>query len=732
MRDQHTVSDALTFLDTAYATRTTDLKKSIRLGRKALSIAQNAKDTGLVIQCLNRLSLFYMITGSQKQALRHARHAIRLCEQTGNRKGIAEAHYNIGSVYYKSNNFDQGLKHLLASLRLYRELNDSIQIARVQKSLGTVYEYIGDQRNAGKAYEEAVRIGKRKNDLNLISNAYNPLSGIYLKKGNIKKAAQLINEAIEMKTQTGDTRGMAFSIYGRAKVCMAQGIYDRAQSDLLLALSMHREAGDKLGTGMALYRLGMLFKQQGDPVQAERHFSEALELSRKYTMAFIGFKSNYQLYLLHKAGGDRLAAMSYLEAYLEQKEQVISTQTLKIIEQYELIFREEAIQKKLQSEREKAAIIIKKDRAEQLARVKQDFLSTMSHEIRTPLNAVTSIATLLRGRADQDNGQLLDALDFASSSLLMLVNNILDFTRLEEQKVILHEKPVDLTRLTRQLYQTYLKMAEEKGLHLQLDVQGIDGLAFLTDEIRLHQVLANLLGNAIKYTDTGRISLHVSRKPVDDVFDELSFSVKDTGVGIAPENQEAIFENFYQPPSVTTRPQGGSGLGLAIVKKLLGVFGTEIHLRSARGKGSVFSFSLRLKRVAAPVSTADGQAYHLQGKKVLLAEDNMINAMVAMKLLSRQGIICEHAANGNEAVEKAASLQFDYILMDIHMPQMNGFDAAKEIRSQKKLNKETPIFALTADVTAKHEKDYQQYFAGFLAKPIQVDHIFQAMEDYTD
>lgn len=530
-----------------------------------------------------------------------------------------------------------------------------------------------------------------------------------------------------MKIKTGDTRGMAFSLYGRGKVFLKQKKYPLAEVDLKESLEIQLNVGDRLGTGMAYHRLGVLYMEMGHLEMAKSIIRTALSFSNTYNIVIIKFKCNHLLYQIYKLENNPVKALEYLELYLAQKEGVINTQTLKIIENYDLITKMESLEKEAKMQKETALIIEKKDRAEQSARVKQDFLSTMSHEIRTPLNAVITISAMLKDKSDEEEQQLLDALRFASNSLLAIINDILDFTKLDTGKVEIENRPCNFIRLLQNIKQTYKNLAIKKGLALDLKIDEQIASAYECDELKIAQIIGNLVGNAIKYTDTGHVLLEINLISEGSELDTIRFTVTDTGVGIPENYWDQMFDSFSQPKSITTRKQGGSGLGLAIVKKLVALHGSEVNFQSTMGKGSVFYFDVKLKKCTAPPTVNAQRSVQLKNKTVLLAEDNMINAMVATKLLSNWGITTSHAKNGLEAVELAKEITFDYILMDIHMPEMNGFDAAYQIRNHQNPNTKTPIFALTADITAELEKEYTGYFNDFLRKPIEINKLYAAL-----
>jgi signal transduction histidine kinase/CheY-like chemotaxis protein len=437
-------------------------------------------------------------------------------------------------------------------------------------------------------------------------------------------------------------------------------------------------------------------------------------------------KSDYLLYQIHKSRGDSDTALKYIETYLGDKQSLTHTQTRKIIDSYEAIVSMERMQKEADMQKERAEIMDKRDRAERASKAKQDFLSTMSHEIRTPLNAVTTITNFLKEMATPEQEELIESLQFSSNNLLRIINDILDFNKLDVGKLTLDMSPANLRKLIRNIHRTYESLAIEKGIDFTIQLDEKVKRAYLLDETRLIQILGNLISNAIKFTEEGGVVLSVSMISSSATYDELEFHVTDTGAGISEDFLSKVFDSFTQPKFHKTKKHGGSGLGLAIVKKLVEIHGSNIHVDSKVGKGSDFYFRLLLKQEKIQQSKDITIRDRLINKNILLAEDNMINAMVSMKLLGNWGVRCSHALNGREVVKMASQKVYDCILMDIHMPEMDGFEAAKMIKSEENLNKATPIYALTADVMARHEQ-HSGCFEGFLLKPMEQDKLYEVL-----
>jgi len=338
-------------------------------------------------------------------------------------------------------------------------------------------------------------------------------------------------------------------------------------------------------------------------------------------------------------------------------------------------------------------------KAEESSRIKSDFLATMSHEIRTPLNAIVGMSNvMLMNNPRRDQKENLEVLKLSANSLMAIVNDVLDFNKIESGQLVFESRKFNLFELVQTVCGAEKLKAEQKGLVFSLKVDPLlNEKLLIGDPVRLGQVLFNLVSNAIKFTAQGTVWVRASFYEHGDEV-TVNFVVKDTGIGMNQTHLESIFEPFTQESITTTRRYGGTGMGLAIVKRLLELQGLHMNVTSKLGKGSEFSFSMDFS-VAENMQPGAGlqEGDSLASLRMLIAEDNPVNVLLMQKLLSKWHIIPLIAGNGEEAVEMAKSDDFDIILMDLQMPVMNGFDAAAEIRrlpDAKKAN--TPIIALTA------------------------------------
>jgi signal transduction histidine kinase/CheY-like chemotaxis protein len=714
-------------LEEAFAIRVNNLKSSVEFTKQALELSNEHGIKNLIAKSLARLAFFYMIQGDYKLAISFANNAAEIYEVIDDEQGLAEAKYTIASVYYKSDNLQLGLKYLLDCLVTFTKYNDHTSQAKVYKSLGVIYEYFGDMDSAKDVYQSSIEAAEKVGDINMMTNVYNPLSGLFLNENKIDEAMDLIQKSIDLKTETGDIRGLAFAYYGRGKVYAKTQQYQLAEDDYKKAIEIHIEMGEKLGQGIAYQKMAVLYFLQERFEESKIQASKALEFSIIYKSRMVKTKSSYLLYEIFKKQQLTNEALLYLEMHHTEMQENVHNQTLQVIDSYKMIHSMAAKELEDKMAVEKHEIIEKKNKAEFIAKAKQDFLSNMSHEIRTPLNAVTTIVALLKERSDAEDQQLLESLKFSSNNLLLLINDILDFTKLETDKIQLELRPAGIRNLLVNIKNTYESLAKEKGLQLLLEIDDKINGAFEIDEMKLAQILGNLINNAIKFTESGVVKLVVNCLEFKADAVRLLFKVQDTGVGIPSDFLSEIFDTFTQPKSVTTRKQGGSGLGLAIVKKLATLYSTEVTIETKVGVGSTFAFELLLKPAIQSIEPKQKENEQLNELCVLLAEDNKINMLVANKLLSRWGVKPDCAVNGIEALEKAASKKYDIILMDIHMPELNGYDATKQLRESDGINKHTTVFAFTADIVANVQKEYVDYFDGFLRKPIEIDELYRAL-----
>ncbi len=348
-----------------------------------------------------------------------------------------------------------------------------------------------------------------------------------------------------------------------------------------------------------------------------------------------------------------------------------------------------------------------------------ELMAAMSHELRTPLNDVVTIVNILEENPEhRDRLAFIKLLKQTSNNMLSITNDIIDFSELEANKANLNLKSRDLKQVINGLVYTYRSIAEKKGLKLTTEIDHDLEKRYLIDETKLGQIIANLITNAIKHTDSGVVQLTVKKENSEGVMDDVCVEVSDTGKGIAAEKLEKIFENYSPIRTMLSDPSGSTGIGLAIVRRLLKLHDSDITVESAPGIGSKFSFKLRLRSSRKKPEGTSADIEKLLDKKILLVEDNMVNAMVAEKLLENWGLLVIKKENGQEALDALEQETFDFVLMDLHMPVMNGIEATQKIRLRESPYQNIPIYALTADIMVDSKDEFNDIFNGFLSKPI--------------
>ena len=385
------------------------------------------------------------------------------------------------------------------------------------------------------------------------------------------------------------------------------------------------------------------------------------------------------------------------------------------------------------------SLAIERDKAEAANKTKNEFLGVVSHELRTPINGVLGmLEILMKDKAlNQEQVDNITVAHSSADSLLSIVSNILDFSDIEAGKLKLKMLELNLRQLVNEVVSMASSSAKEKGLKIECQLNQNVPENLLGDPVRLRQILSNLLLNAIKFTETGSITVTTDLISQENGEAQVRLSVADTGIGIKPDHQEELFASFYQNDNSSTRQHGGTGLGLAINSKLVYAMGGDITVDSELGKGSTFSITLPFKIVerkpAQPKQTLSDLA-PLSGT-LLLAEDNMVNTMVATKMLRSFGLTVVHGANGAKAFEAYKNGSFDVVLMDIQMPEMDGYEATESIRQWEAEQQmgHTPIIALTANVlTADRAKCFEVGMDDFLAKPIKMANLHKTLVHWLD
>ena len=423
------------------------------------------------------------------------------------------------------------------------------------------------------------------------------------------------------------------------------------------------------------------------------------------------------------------------EAIIEEKALELYLSNVSLMELNESL-EEKILQRTQQIEDSKEELRHAKDKAEAAAKAKSEFLSNMSHEIRTPLNAIIGLTELIiQDGKEEQSLQYASSIQYSAKNLLHIINEILDFSKIEAGKVTLEQIEFRPQRILEGIRDMFQFTAEEKNVEFLIELDQLIPETLIGDPGKLNQILINLVGNAFKFTEKGYVRVYFKEeKRISDI-SHISINVEDTGVGIPPSKLGSIFRSFEQADHNTNRLYGGTGLGLTITKKLIELQGGNIRVSSEVGKGSHFICRMPFEVGFAPhlditKEPATKDYSKLSSLRVLVVEDVKVNRFLMKQVFKRKNIYVDFAVNGREALEILRRTNYDVVLMDLHMPIMDGKEATRVIRDPDSpiLNHEIPIIALSADAFEETKKEVMDIgMDGFLSKPIDIDKLYDTL-----
>ncbi len=421
-----------------------------------------------------------------------------------------------------------------------------------------------------------------------------------------------------------------------------------------------------------------------------------------------------------------------INANLEQKVQNQTAGIAKINVQ----LRDEINERKLKEKE----LVEAKDAAEQGVLSKDQFLSNMSHEIRTPMNGIIGMTDiLLSTNLTNNQRKYLSAIDYSAKNLHVIINDILDLSKINAEKLELENVNFKIRDILESVYKTLKIKVDEKAIKLKFEIDDQIPKKMAGDPVRINQILLNIVGNAVKFTEKGSVTVNCKLKNKTAENYEIAFQVIDTGIGIQKENLQDVFESFSQANSGITRKFGGTGLGLPISKKLIELYGGELKLESEFGEGTTFSFTLNFGMpsveskpidIRERIKVSDAEKAKI---KILLAEDNKINQLVAKRFLERFGFNLDIANDGKEAIQMVSATKYDLILMDIQMPELDGLEATRIIRANKtEHNRGIKIMAMTASVLKKEiDRCFDAGMDDYIPKPFDPDELYEKIVTLT-
>ena len=648
----------------------------------------------------------YFIQNYEKAAL-ETQKIITLLEKTEDQQALAEAHTLMGLISTRTGEFDKSERFLRKADDWFTSMNDEKNRANVLLGFGVLELKKEFYKNAVNYFDAALpQFEEPKSKYQKAFTLLNKSEALfYLSDSDVEnsvgKSKKAMEEALVLIEENNYTKLEIDSYKIRSYIALKENNYTLAQENM----QIYESRND------SLYRVYLNAISKG--IDAETNVGDLNEIIANQ-------QDNIDKQQRSINFGKMTTGLSIALIV------ILSLLTLSLYKNNNLRAKANELLQDKNNELQLA-----KEKAEKASLAKAQFLSTITHELRTPLYAVTGLTHLLLEEDPKPHQkEHLNSLKFSGEYLLSLINNILDLNKLEANKVEVEKTSFNLKKRTNDVLVALKKSADDRknNLHFEFDESIPEKL--MGDPLKLSQILINLIGNSLKFTQNGDV--HVRIQKIGETKDRVSlrFEIEDNGVGISKKKQKSIFETFSQASLQINRKFGGTGLGLSIVKNLLELMGSKIQLESQLGKGSKFWFDINFAGIEEIQENKNPQSIiydvdyvALENKNILVVEDNKINQMITKKILEKNKMKCLVADNGSDAVALVKENNFDAVLMDIHMPGISGIEATQEIR---KFNKELPIIALTAVTIDENLDDF--YRAGFneiIPKPFKTEEFFE-------
>jgi signal transduction histidine kinase/DNA-binding response OmpR family regulator len=756
--------------DLSNAYKTIDPEQGMAFAQQALHLATRLEWKPGIAHAYSRMGLNCQFKYDYPKSLIFNRKALALYKELGLKSGMATVETSLANVYSQMGNYKQGLEYNMGALAIFEELNDKKSIATTQGNIGNIYQVLKDYPKALAYDMSALRSFEDLDDRAGIARNLGNIGNIYLQLKDYEGALTYSFKALAIFEALGERNGQGL-MSGNIGEIYLEKARDTTLPQPVVKIN-YVNKNESLEKAIIYLEKGTAICKEisllGGVMEFSMHLSEAYKMSGNYKDALrcartyanvkdsVFSRENIQKIALNEGLHEKELREKELEvqelqilAGRNEKRYYLAGLSLLMVLSVGLYRRSVTARKNRERLEEKNNIIaaekeladVHRIRAEKSEQFKQQFLANMSHEIRTPMNAVSGMTDLLLDNKPRpDQLHYLQAIAHSSDALLHIIKDILDLSKIEAGKLELEHIDFRLTDATRYISDTLSFRAEEKGLSLTTTIDSTIPLVLKGDPFRLQQILMNLTGNAIKFTEKGTVAIDVLHVKTEKDRTTLLFKVSDTGIGIPAERMNNLFENFSQTQASDTRIYGGTGLGLAISRQLVNLLGGTIDVVSEVGSGTVFSFKLsflsgsaeKLLQKEREEKLMDGKV--LKGLRILLADDNDYNRLVVTETLKAKAEVnITEVTNGQEAIDCAVANDYDVILMDIQMPVLNGIDAATHIRNQLPTPKnKIPIIALTASLPGE---DVEKYLtAGIdkhLVKPFRSRELLAALADAT-
>jgi signal transduction histidine kinase/CheY-like chemotaxis protein len=659
------------------------------------------------------------LKGEYEAGIEVLKDALAIAKKSQDRNLEATVFYYLGNIYRDLGDLANVLSNYQKALAINEEMGDEYYQSVILSSISNLLYDLNDYDSALEYALKCLPIFERVHNVNSLLNIYNTLGNIYFKKEQFTEAVQYFEE--NLNHSEPETAAYVMAESGLGKVYYKMGDFGNAGKYLTNALRESLLLGNVEVQIISHFYLGRMYMDDGNYRQALQNLTSAYETANEYLRRHDLMSVHEYLSALYDKMGDIPKAFFHLKTFEQLKEEVfkqkviVEMKNLQVRQQIELAKKEKEV-------------------AERTAFLKHQFMANMSHEIRTPMNAIVGMTRLLLAKEPKsDQLRYLKAIQLSSDNLLVIINDILDLSKIEAGKIIIEHIDFSIREVVQSVRDMLMLKAEEKHIEMRVTTDDAIPKRLTGDPTRLNQVLINLAGNAVKFTEHGYVELKTTLQKREDGKLWLQFDVIDTGIGIAVEHADSIFDSFTQAGADTTRKFGGTGLGLTISRQLAALMGGDITVHSELGKGTTFTTIIPFEEAVQQEEVAAGNGLdevsmrRLNKLKVLLVEDNEFNRMVAEDTLRETipGIRLHVAVNGQEAVDRLKREMYDVVLMDIQMPVMDGVTATKTIRATlPEPARSVKIIAMTANVL---QEDVQDYFdAGmnaYVSKPFQADEL---------
>jgi signal transduction histidine kinase/CheY-like chemotaxis protein len=672
--------------------------KSLLISRLALHKSIAVHDNVFIAKNYSNVASNYNDLAEFDKAILYYNKGLIYANLTQNDSVKQKINNNLGNVYcFEKKQYEKGINYYRKALEYSEKIKDSSQMAFTNVNIAWAFFDIGKFKN-GERNLKMINSYYKKHNSDLVVVVLNMLNGMYCNyKNEDAKAEFYFEEAIRLGTKLNEKSDLSFSHLEYSKFLLKKNDYKRAYQNLELYNKLNDEiyAEEKLekadveGVNFELDE----YKRTIDKIENEKNLQyQSLKKSRIIVLLFIVAIFVLLLFLNSLIKNNKFRIKSNANLMIANKELVIANK-----------------------------------KAEESSILKTQFVSTISHELRTPLYGVVGITDLLLDEHKElATSPHLNSLKFSARYLLSLVNDILQINKIEENKIVLENMIFNLADEFQMIKNSLSFLAKKNNNKVYLEIDPSIPENLIGDKLRFAQILMNLVGNALKFTKNGDVNIIAKQLEIRDTFHTIEIKIKDNGIGIAPLDQEKIFDKFVQVGRKNSDYQG-TGLGLSIVKRLLQLFGSDISVESELGKGTVFSFNINFENneIKSNNIINDIQVDMLcnQRYKVLVVEDNHINQLITKKTIEKKKYYCHVVDDGFKALKILENEEFDIILMDINMPMMNGFETSRRIRQN---GIETPIIALTA--YDKNEITDEAIAAGIndiIVKPFEAVQLFK-------